>query len=81
MRPIVAVDCSRSQESRELLRHIDATQNVEIESRFSTLAEAKEAYNDKKVHGVVYIPADFSKKLATGEQTTISIYCDISSFM
>jgi|ERR1035437_148731 ABC-2 type transport system permease protein len=79
--PIAAVDCSRSQESRELLRHIDATQNVEIESRFNTLAEAKEAYNDKKVHGVVYIPADFSKKLAIGEQTTVSIYCDISSFM
>ncbi|HEY5507142.1 MAG TPA: ABC transporter permease, partial [Paludibacter sp.] len=79
--PIAAVDCSRSQESRELLRHIDATQNVEIESRFNTLAEAKEAYNDKKVHGVVYIPADFSKKLASGEQTTVSIYCDISSFM
>jgi len=79
--PIAAVDCSRSQESRELLRHIDATQNVEIASRYGTLAEAKDAYNKKEVHGVVYIPADFSKKLNTGQQTTVSIYCDISSFM
>lgn len=79
--PIAAVDCSRSQESRELLRHIDATQNVQVISKFSTLAEAKQAYNEKKVHGVVYIPADFSKKLNTGDQTTVSVYCDISSFM
>jgi len=79
--PIAAVDCSRSPQSRELLRHIDATQNVAVISKYGTLAEAKEAYNEKKVHGVVYIPADFSKKLATGDQTSVSIYCDISSFM
>lgn len=79
--PLAAVDCSRSPQSRELLRHIDATQNVQIASKYSTLAEAKEAYNKKEVHGVVYIPADFSKKLSTGDQTTVSVYCDISSFM
>ena len=79
--PIASVDYSRSKESRELLRHIDATQNVKIASTYSTLAEAKQAYNDKKVHGVIYIPADFSKKLNTGEQANVSIYCDISSFM
>ena len=79
--PIASVDYSRSKESRELLRHIDATQNVKIASTYSTLAEAKQAYNDKIVHGVIYIPADFSKKLNTGEQANVSIYCDISSFM
>ena len=79
--PVAAVDCSRSKESRELLRHIDATQNIEIKSSYPTLAEAKQAYYEKKVHGVVYIPADFSKKLNLGDQTTVSIYADISSFM
>jgi len=79
--PVAAVDCSRSPQSRELLRHMDATQNIAVTSRYSTLEEAKDAYNKKEVHGVVYIPADFSKKLSTGDQTTVSIYCDISSFM
>ena len=78
---VAAVDCSRSQESRELLRHLDATQSIHITSTYSTLAEVKQAYNEKKVHGVVYIPANFSKKLNSGEQTTVSIYADISSFM
>jgi ABC-2 type transport system permease protein len=79
--PLAAVDCSGSPQSRELLRHIDATQSVQIASKYSTLAEAKQAYNEKEVHGVIYIPADFSKKLSTGDQTTVSVYCDISSFM
>jgi len=79
--PVASVDCSRSHESRELLRHIDATQNIQIVSRYGTLAEAKQAYNQKKVHGVIYIPTDFSQKINTGEQTTVSVYADISSFM
>lgn len=79
--PVAAVDYSRSQTSRELLRHIDATQNVHIISTFSSLEEAKEAYNKRLVHGVIYIPADFNKKLCSGDQATVSIYCDISSFM
>jgi len=79
--PVAAVDCSRSHESRELLRHIDATQSIHITGTYSTLDEAKQAYNEQKVHGVVYIPANFSKELNSGNQTTVSIYADISSFM
>jgi len=79
--PVAAVDCSRSQTSRELLHHMDATQSVQIAYRFNSLEEAKKAFNKKMVHGVVYIPADFAKKLNYGDQTTVSIYCDISSFM
>jgi len=79
--PVAVVDCSRSQRSAELRRHIDATKDVEIASTFNSFGEAKEAYNDQKVHGIIYIPADFNKKLSSGEQTTVSIYCDMSSFM
>ncbi|HEY6914810.1 MAG TPA: ABC transporter permease [Paludibacter sp.] len=79
--PVAAVDCSRSQQSRELLRHIDATQNVQISCKYGTLAEAKQAFNEKKVHGVIYIPANFKKDLIAGRQATVSMYSDISSFM
>jgi ABC-type multidrug transport system, permease component len=78
---VAAVDCSRSKESRELIRHIDATQNVQITEKFNSLAEAKKAFDEKRVHGVIYIPADFNKKLVSGNQATVSLYCDISSFM
>lgn len=78
---VAAVDCSHSREARELIRHIDATQNVEITDKFNSLSEAKKAFDEKKVHGVIYIPADFNKRLISGDQATVSLYCDISSFM
>mgnify|MGYP001367784075 CR=1 FL=1 len=79
--PVAAVDLSHSPESRELLRNMDATQNLKIEYGYGSLAEAEQAFYDKKVHGVVYIPSDFGKKLVDGEQATVSVYSDISSFM
>lgn len=79
--PIAIVDKSHSPLSRELVHHLDATQSLKIQNEYSSLAEAEQAFFDKKVHGVVFIPADFQKKLANGQQTQVSIYCDISSFM
>ncbi|MEN6618744.1 MAG: ABC transporter permease [Rikenellaceae bacterium] len=79
--PIAAVDNARSKESTELLRHLNATQDVEIVSTYSTLEEAKQAYDQRVVHGVIYIPKEFSQKINSGEQTTVSIYCDMSSFL
>lgn len=79
--PIAAVDCSRSERSREFLRHLDATQDVKIVNTYATLDEAKKAFDNRKVHGVVSIPSDFNKKLNTDQQATISVYCDMSSFL
>jgi len=78
--PIAAVDYSRSKYSEELLRHLDASPDVKV-SKFSSFDEAKKAFDERKVHGLFFIPADFSKKLNTGEQTTVSVYCDMSSFL
>lgn len=78
--PIAAVDNSHSKRSAELLRHMDAGPDVKI-SKFSTMKEAKKAFDERKMHGLVYIPADFNQKLNTGEQSTVSIYCDMSSFL
>ncbi len=79
--PIAVVDKSASENSRTLLRHIDATPDVEIACRFNSMDEAQMAFDMRKVHGIVYIPADFNKKLNSNEQTTVSIYCDMSSFL
>jgi ABC-2 type transport system permease protein len=79
--PIAVVNQSHSTRSMELLRHVDATRDVKIAYRFNTLAEAQEAFNARKVNGIVFIAADFDKKIARGEQATLSIYCDMSSFL
>ena len=79
--PIAVVDNSSTANSRKLLRQIDASPDVEIAMHSTSLAEAQKAFNTQKVHGIVYVPAEFDKKLQKNEQTTVSIYCDMSSFL
>lgn len=79
--PVAVVDGSRSKLSSELLRHIDASPDVKILSTCATLGETEKVFNSREVHGVIYIPADFNKKLSLGQQATVSMYCDMSSFL
>ncbi|MDD4646317.1 MAG: ABC transporter permease, partial [Bacteroidales bacterium] len=57
--PIAAVDQSQSPRSAELLRHIDASKDLSIAGIFTTMEEARMAFDARKVHGIVFIPADF----------------------
>lgn len=79
--PIAVVDASKSSRSRELARQLDATPDLKVMYQFNNLEEAKDAFYRHKIHGVVYIPDDFSHKINRNEQATVSIYCDMSSFM
>lgn len=79
--PIAVVDNSATASSRALLRHIDATPDVAIAMRCMSMAEAQNAFDTRKVHGIVNIPAEFDKKLQKNEQATVSVYCDMSSFL
>ena len=78
--PIAIIDNSNSSLSRKYLRSIDATPEVRIEYKCSTLEEAKNLQKQAKVHGIVYIPNDFSHNINRGEQANISVYNDMTSF-
>lgn len=79
--PAVAVDNSRSSLSREYLRKVDATPDVNIVTYCADMEEAKLMMKDRKAYGVIYIPADFSDNIARGKQTQISLYCDMSGLL
>lgn len=79
--PAVAVDNSRSSLSREYLRKVDATPDVNIVTYCADMEEAKLMMKDRKAYGVIYIPADFSDNIARGKQTQVSLYCDISGLL
>jgi ABC-2 type transport system permease protein len=79
--PVAAVDNARDHESAELIRHLNATPEIDIISTYATLDEARKAFEQRIVNGIVYIPSDFGKKINTGQQTTLSVYCDMSSFL
>jgi len=79
--PVAVVDCSHTQRSREFIQHIDATADVEVAGKYGTMEEAKKAFDERKVHGIIYIPKELNEKLCSTQQATISVYCDMSSFL
>lgn len=79
--PAVVVDDSRSSLSREYLRKVDATPDIQIIAYCSDMEEAKLALRERDAYGIIYIPADFSKDILTGKQTQVSIYCDMSGLL
>jgi ABC-2 type transport system permease protein len=79
--PVAVVDLSQTARSRELIRNLDATPDLSIAYRCTSMAEAREAFDMRKVHGIVMIPANFSDRLHQGEQAVVSMYSDMSSFL
>ena len=64
--PVAVVDNSRTKISREYLRRLDATADVQIVSHCADMAEARDLVREREAYGVVEIPADFSKALNRG---------------
>ena len=79
--PAVVVDNSRSSLSREYLRKVDATPDIQIVSYCADMEEAKQMLKNRLAYGIIYIPSDFSDNIAKGKQTQVSIYCDMSGLL
>jgi len=79
--PVAVVDASHTPKSAEFSRHLDATRDVHVAEKMATMQEAEQAFKEGNVHGIIYIPADFDKKLNKGEQAVVSVYSDMSSFL
>lgn len=79
--PTVVVDASHSALSRDYVRRVDATADVSVVARVADLGEAQRMLREGKAYGIVYIPNDFSDRIARGEEGTISLYCDMSGLL
>ncbi len=79
--PIAVVDNSKTASSRSLTESFDAGPNTVVAYDAPDMEEAKRLFFDHKVYGIVYIPADYERKLLQGEQANVSIYCDASYFL
>lgn len=76
--PIVVVDHSRTAESRELARMVDATDAMKIYDYAPDLAAARKIENSHETFGILEIPADYAKNLGRGEQSVVNFYSDMS---
>lgn len=80
--PVVAVDEDHSFLSREFIRKVDATPDVQIIAYSNDMADAKLAMMEHKAYGILRIPSDFSKKINhinLWEQAYVQAYCDMGS--
>lgn len=78
---VVVVDDNRTAMSRDLVRRMDATQEVAIVGYAANMQEAQEAMHSKACYGILYVPRDFSQNITRGDQGHISLYCDMSVMM
>lgn len=78
---MVVVDQSDSYLSREFIRRVNATPDVEVVTVCADMLEAKKMLDEKKAYGILLFPSEFSKDLHTGKQTTVSLYSDMSSLL
>lgn len=79
--PVAVVDYSSTSTSRQYLRLIDATPDVEVICHCQNIDEAKDLYYSREVYGILIVSEDFSKKINSGQQGVVSVYADMSSFM
>lgn len=79
--PIAVIDESSSEHSREFTRHLDATRDVEVVYKLNNLEQAKIELAKGNIHGIVHIPREFEKNIVNGNQATVSMYCDMRSFL
>lgn len=79
--PAVVVDEAYTAESRDFVRRMDASPDVQIIGYATNLAEAQQAIKERKAYGVVVIPKAFSERLVRGEQSSINLYCDMSGML
>lgn len=79
--PIAIVDNSQTPSSRQIIRSFDATPNLRVAYKPTSLEEAKKLFYQRKVNGVIVIPSDYEKKLQRAEKVNLAIYADASYFL
>ncbi|MCC8088311.1 MAG: ABC transporter permease [Rikenellaceae bacterium] len=74
--PVAVVNNDNTQESREFIRKLDATPNIDVAYAAPSLDEAKDLFLARKVYGIIVIPHDFAKDIYSGITTDVVIYAD-----
>ena len=78
---VVVVDDNRTHASRDLVRRLDATQEIAIAGYAANMQEAQEAMHRKECYGILFVPRDFGQSAGRREQAHVSLYCDMSVMM
>ncbi len=75
---LVVVDHDATSKSRELVRKLDASQDINVIGYAADLPEGRRAMDSHKCYGILEIPAGFDRSISRGEQAHAVIYSDMS---
>ena len=75
--PVAVVDNSHSQTSREFVRHVDASPDVQVAAYCKNLDEASRLVGKQDVYGIILLPEDFERQLGRMQQAHVSVYCNM----
>ena len=76
--PVAIVDNCRSAESREFAFKADACPAIKVYSFPADMAEARSQMAAGDIFGIIEIPSSYARDLATGQQTHIQFYAEMS---
>ena len=76
--PVAVVDMSHSRSSRSFIQMLDATPDVHVAYHCNNLTEVRNLVGKGVIYGAIHIPADYERRLGRGEQTHVSVYCDMA---
>lgn len=79
--PVVAVDDCHDAFSRDYLRKVDATPDVNLIARVPHMQEARRLVKHREAYGIIHIPASFHNDIARTQQAVVSIYADMSGML
>lgn len=79
--PICVVDDCMSARSRDFIRRVDATAEVQIAAHCTSMNEAQELMRRRDVYAILRVPVEFDKELWRGNQTVVGLYSDLTSML
>ena len=78
---LVVVDESATAMSRDFIRRMDATADVQVVQTCTDMAEAKHLMDKKEAYGILHFPSSFSDDVHKGIQTRVQLYSDMSALL
>lgn len=76
--PIAVIDMDQTIDSRNYLQMLQTTEEVSLKDKYIDFNQAKAAFYNGDVKGLVLIPKNFSEDIRTSRQTTVSVFADAS---
>lgn len=75
---MVVVDNDMTPRSRELIRKLDASQEIRVIGNAANITEAKHAMHSHNCYGILEIPNGFDRNIGRGDQAPIALYSEMS---